>query len=181
MGPFSDKLKFSMKNRFLFFLFFALFHSFTVFPVETCSRLAIINHQEVLVDTNSTEKGEGLRFHLEKDPQALSYLDKYQEGTRLRWQNTVLGTLGTTMLIGGALTNDDSDNRKTLLIGGVTLMIINFFVAKTLDTANESNLMKAIEEYNKRNLPKIYFRPDQKRDTSIDNGVSFVINKGWSF
>lgn len=163
-------------------IFMALiFTQWTIHAVETCSRVAIINYQEVLVDTNTTEKGEGLRYHLEKDPVAKSYLDKYQEGTQIHWQNAVMGTLGTSMLLGGVLTQDDSNSKQTLLIGGATMMIINFLVAKTIENSNESNLVKAIEEYNKRNLPKIYFNPGQDSSKDSDSGASFMLNKTWSF
>ena len=149
--------------------------------VETCSRVAVINYQEVLVDTNSTEKGEGLRYHLDKDPVAKSYLDKYQEGTQIHWENAVMGTLGTGMLIGGILSQGDTGSRGPLLIGGATIMIVNFLVAKTFENSNEENLNKAIEEYNKRNLPKIYFNPGQSSSKDRDNGVSFLLNKTWTF
>ena len=149
--------------------------------VDTCSRIAVINYQEVLVDTNSTEKGEGLRYHLEKDPVAKSYLDKYQEGTQIRWENAVMGTLGTGLIIGGILAQDDSTSRTPMLIGGATMMIVNFLVARTFENSNEANLTKAIEEYNKRNLPKIYFNPGQSSSKDGDNGVSFLLNKTWNF
>jgi hypothetical protein len=163
------------------FLFLCLLAQCYTFAVETCSRIAIINYQEVLVDTNSTEKGEGLRFHLEKDRTAKNYLEKYQDGTKLKWENAALGTLGTTMMLGGILTNSNSERKQTLLIGGATLMVINFLVAKTLESSNEQNLIKAIEEYNKRNLPKIYFNPEQQNDGSLGPGVSFSVSKQWSF
>jgi len=51
----------------------------SLFAVETCSRIAIINYQEVLVDSNASDKGEGLRYHLEKDPVAKEYLNTYQK------------------------------------------------------------------------------------------------------
>jgi len=149
--------------------------------VDTCSRLAIINYQEVLVDTNSTEKGEGLRFHIEKDPVAKSYLDTYQQGTQIRWQNAALGTVGTGMMLAGVIGEHSADREKVLLFGGATLMLINFFVARTLESSNEQNLIKAIEEYNKRNLPKIYFNPEQKGDGTLGSEVSLVIGKDWSF
>lgn len=164
-----------------FILLFALCINSATHAVETCSRIAIINYQEVLVDTNSTEKGEGLRFHLEKDRTAKNYLEAYQEGTKIKWQNAVLGTVGTTMMLGGILTNNNSERKQTLLLGGATFMVLNFLVAKTLESTNEQNLIKAIEEYNKRNLPKIYFNPEQSSDGSIGPGVSFSINKQWSF
>jgi hypothetical protein len=165
----------------LIFIFTPICVISNLYAVETCSRIAIINYQEVLVDTNSTEKGEGLRFHLEKDKTAKSYLDAYQEGTQIKWQNAVLGTAGTTMMLAGILTSDDSERKQTLLIGGATFMILNFLVARTLEASNEQNLIKAIEEYNKRNLPKIYFNPERETDGSLGPGVSFSISKEWSF
>jgi len=163
----------------LIFLFFALIHSST-HAVDTCSRIAIINYQEVLVATNSTEKGEGLRYHLEKDPVAKNYLDKYQQGTQIRWENAVLGTVGTGLLIGGALVQSGG-SKSPMIIGGITTMIVNFLLAKTFENSNEENLNKAIEEYNKRNLPKIYFNPGQSSSKDGDNKVSFLLNKSWTF
>jgi hypothetical protein len=60
-------------------------------------------------------------------------------------------------------------------------MIINFLVAKTMETSNEQNLRKAIEEYNKRNLPKIYYNPDQEDNRGNNPGVSFMLQKSWDF
>lgn len=160
-------------------LLFTFIHIST-HAVDTCSRIAIINYQEVLVDTNSTEKGEGLRYHLEKDPVAKNYLDKYQQGTQIRWQNAVLGTVGTGLLIGGALVQNGG-SKSPMIIGGITTMIVNFLLAKTSEKSNEENLNKAIEEYNKRNLPKIYFNPGQSSSKDGDSKVSFLLNKSWTF
>lgn len=149
---------------------------------QVCSRVAQINFQEVLVDTSSTQKGEGLRFYLEKDAVAKSYLDTYQDGTSIRWQNAALGTAGTGMLIGGLFASDDSGSKKSLLIGGAALIAVNFFVARTLEFNNEQNLTKAIEEYNKRNLPKIFFYPDGLPNESTNSpGLGLAVFKDWSF
>src|SRR3989339_1955314 len=88
---------------------------------ETCSRSAIINYQEILVDTNSTQKGEGLRFYLEKDPTAIKYLDKYQEEAQIKWANIVMGTTGSLLTIGGLLVGGDNDDKKAMIIGGISL------------------------------------------------------------
>lgn len=130
---------------------------------ETCSRVAIINHQEVLVDTSSTRRGEGLRYYLGKDIKAVRYLDSYQELSRPRWVNATLGTLGTALLVAG-LTKSKTPGRhfgpkEQMFSAGVILMALNFFSAKNSATSNERILQKSIEEYNKRNLPKIYFGP----------------------
>ena len=151
------------------------------FSQEICSRVAIINHQEVLVDTNSTQKGEGLRYHLEKDPVARSYLDLYQKGTQIQWHSALLGTIGTGLAAAGLL-NNKSETKRTLLISGLSLILVNFLVAKTLEHENENNLTQAIKEYNKRNLPHIYFNPgksDNRRDPS--NASSVTIQKQWDF
>lgn len=154
----------------------------SAYATQVCSRVAQINFQEVLVDTSSTQKGEGLRFYLEKDEVARSYLDKYQDGTKITWQNAALGTIGTGMLIGGLFASDSSDTKKSLLVGGAVMIAVNFFVARTLEYNNEQNLTKAIEEYNKRNLPKIFFYPDGIPDQQNSSpGLGMAIFKDWSF
>jgi hypothetical protein len=149
----------SIKAIFWPLLIFSIFLSFHVKATETCSRTAIINFQEILVDTTSTQKGEGLRYHLEKDPVAKLYLDQYQTGTQVNWTNAALGSAGTLMLLSGVLLNDDGGSKDQFLIGGAALIAVNFLVAMTLKHSNEDNLEKAVEEYNKRNLPRIYFNP----------------------
>lgn len=165
----------------ILFLFISLIN--WVSAEETCSRVAVINYQEVLVDTNSTQKGEGLRYHLDKDPVAKSYLDLYQETAKIKWQNAALGTLGTGLIVSSFLINSDEQNKKNLIIGGASILIINFLVAKTLEYANEENLNQAIKEYNKRNLPRIYFLQSSNLNTSSSKRKinSILLSKGWSF
>ena len=127
------------KIRFFFLLTTFLLR--TTWAKETCSRVALINFQEILVDTSANEKGEGLRFYLEKDPIAKSYLDRYQSGTGIKWQNAVLGTLGSLLILGGFLTSDKK-REQTFLVSGATIIGVNFLVAKTLDHVNEENLEK---------------------------------------
>ncbi len=124
---------------------------------ETCSRIAIINHQEILTDTNTGNKGEGLRYYLERDEVAKKYLNIYQDGTQIKTINTVLGSIGTIFLLSGIISNNSSGMRDNFLIGGATAISLNFLITKTLNFANESNLENAINEYNKRHLPRIYF------------------------
>lgn len=167
---------------FLFSLVFTcLFLSQTLSAAETCSRIAIINFQEVLVDANASEKGEGLRYHLEKDPVAKAYLDSYQNNSDIRWPNALLGTAGTGLLLFGFFTADSEDRRIYLISGGATILV-NFLIARTLEVANEANLNRAIEEYNKRNLPKIYFNPDTNLQGSAGlPGFKIGLAKDWSF
>lgn len=170
-----------LRNFLFVFLFFMLLCSKTVSAVETCSRIAIINYQEVLVDSNAFEKGEGLRFHLEKDPIAREYLDSYQKNSAIRWPNALLGTAGTGLLLFGFFTSNSQDRQIYLISGGATILV-NFLIARTLEVANEANLTHAIEEYNKRNLPKIYFNPENNLQGSASfPGFKVGLAKDWSF
>lgn len=147
---------------------------------ETCSRIATINYQEVLVDTNSTDKGEGLRFHLEKDPTAREYLNLYQKNSAITWPTALIGTTGTGILLYGFL-NRNSGDRPVYLISGASVILVNFLIARTVENNNEKNLTRAIEEYNKRNLPKIYFDPENPRGNINFKHVKIALLKEWSF
>ncbi|MBC7712837.1 MAG: hypothetical protein H7177_05835 [Rhizobacter sp.] len=166
-----------------FLVILLIFVSLPVFAVETCSRIAIINYQEVLVDSNTSEKGEGLRYHLEKDPVALQYLNTYQKNNSVKWPSAVIGTAGTGLLLMGAFSSNPED-RRTFLITGVATIAVNFLVARTLEITNEANLKKAVEEYNKRNLPKIFFNPDNPEGTQgqIDfSKIKVGLVQQWTF
>jgi hypothetical protein len=147
---------------------------------ETCSRIATINYQEVLVDTNSTDKGEGLRYHLEKDPIAKEYLNIYQKNSSVKWPTAVLGTAGTAVLLLGFF-NRSSADREIYLISGASIILVNFLIARTVEVNNETNLTRAVEEYNKRNLPKIYFNPENPRGNFTFDHVKVALLKDWSF
>jgi hypothetical protein len=175
------KVEVNLRNFLFGILIFSALSSKNAAAVETCSRIAIINYQEVLVDSNASEKGEGLRYHLEKDPVARSYLDSYQKQSAIHWPNALLGTAGTGLLLFGFFTSN-SEDRKIYLISGGAAILVNFLIARTLEVANEANLSRAVEEYNKRNLPKIYFNPENNSQGST-NFPSFKIGlaKDWSF
>ena len=148
------------------------------FAEDTCSRVATINHQEILIDANSQQKGENLRYYLERDPVALSFLDKYKSEGDVKWYNALLGTTGTAMIVAGIINDDDRSQRNFFLISGVSTLLINYFITRTADTANEKNLIRAIEEYNKRNLPRIEFRPVSYKD-KISTQV--MVSGVWNF
>lgn len=162
------------------FLILALIIFNTAHAVEACSRIATINFQEVLVDSNSSDKGEGLRYHLEKDAEAKKYLDLYQKNSSVTWPNAVLGTLGSSMALIGFFGGSNT-SKELFLIGGASLLFVNFIIAKGLETRNEANLIRAIEEYNKRNLPKIYFAPEENRSQIDFLQYKVGILSSWSF
>ena len=72
-------------------------------------------------------------------------------------------------------------SKGAFLIGGALLITINFLVAKTIEYNNERLLMRAIEEYNKKNLPRIYFSPfkedEEARHRSKGTGFSMGLSK----
>ncbi len=125
----------------------------------------MINNQEVLVDLNSNSKGEGLRSYLKKDALAEQYLDDYQASTTTQLKSAALGTFGFGLIIGGALYSSDDDDDKDFTIregmigAGLGLLVLNYLMFKTIEFNNEEKLERSIEEYNKRNVPKIYFVP----------------------
>lgn len=144
---------------------------------EACSRIAIINQQEVLVDPSSTRKGEGLRFHLQKDDKAYNYLKKYQSVQENKWRPAILGSIGTGLILSAFVTNSSDKNRKGFLIAGASTLLVNFLITKTIESANEQYLYKAIEEYNKRNFPKIFLKSDSQGRVS----PGAYMEKNWSF
>jgi len=155
---------------------------------EICSRVAEINYQEVLVDTISTKKAEGLRYYLDKDPKTKSMLNIYQDRSKPAWQHAALGTLGSLLILGGVFQvgseNSQFFNRNTLFLTGGSLLIINYLIYNTVQQENEKLLGQAIIEYNRRNLPKIYFSPfqtgnSQSKKESPRLGVLGGITKGF--
>ena len=163
-----------------FCLILILFTSVSPHCEEICSRVAIINFQEVLVDTGNHQKGEGLRHYLEKDELAKYYLDTYQEGTKIKSYSTVMGSLGLSFLIAGVATGRDN-LQLSLLAGGLTVIVANILVSKTLEYANEDNLFRAIDEYNKRNSPKIHLLSQRQGLGNSSRSSSFVVQRSWFF
>jgi hypothetical protein len=152
-----------MKNCLISVLIYlCIFNS--VFAAETCSRVATINFQEVLVDTSNTNKGEGLRYYLEKDPIAVNLLNEYQEKNKPGKLSVVLSTIGSSMIMAGLLgfntgRNEAIFQRDNLVIGGLLVIGLNYLTTLTVQYNNEAILEKSIEQYNKRNTPTIYFSP----------------------
>jgi hypothetical protein len=147
------------------------------FAAETCSRVATINYQEVLVDVSSNNRGEGLRYYIEKDELAKDLLNEYQENNKPSWKTAALSTVGTGMIIAGILRtgtgeNEAFTNRYNLLIGGFSMIAISYLISRTNQYKNEFLLQKSVDEYNKRNTPKIYLTPlDTQKGLGIGVGL----------
>ncbi len=164
-----------MRN--LLLLIFSTLFSLQIWAVETCSRVAIINYQEVLVDVSSTNRGEGLRYYLEKDQIAKELLNEYSYNNRPTWKSAAMSTLGSAMILGGLLRTNSGENetltsRNFLFFGGITLIGVSYLISKTNQVKNEYLLEKSVEEYNKRSTPKIIFAP-----TGDGKGLGFGVGQ----
>jgi len=149
---------------------------------EVCGRVATVNEQEILIDLNTNQKGEGLRNYLEKDPVASMYLEKYQKKNEFHWTDATLGTAGAAMVAVGLLGNFDTKQKTAITVSGAALIVANFILGYSLKNANEKNLERAIEEYNKRNEPKIFMGPLSYKNTqNIVDHKKITISKTWSF
>ncbi len=152
---------------------------------DTCSRVAIINYQEVLVDSGPTGRGEGLRYFLEKETLSSRLLNQYQEQNRPRWEYSILSTIGFASLLYGLFgPRIDSDrgiwSQNGLIISGGTLVALSYLVTRTHIYRNERLLERAIEEYNKNNTPRIYFSPYRElQGHNKGAGLSISINKNF--
>lgn len=148
------------------------------YGAETCSRVATINYQEVLVDVSSNNRGEGLRYYLEKDQTAKGLLDKYQKNQNPTWKSATSSTVGTAMILAGILRPNSGDNevvtsKNFLILGGLGLIAVSYAVTRSGQSENEAILERSVEEYNKRNTPKIFFSPaDPKNGLGMGMGVS---------
>lgn len=158
-------------------LFFFLQINLLALARESCSRIATINFQDVLVDSSSSVKGEGLRIYLEKDSIAKQYLETYQHNSKPSLKGAITSTIGASLTLAGLMTDSDKKNglfsKQTMIGSGLTLIILNYLISRTNAYTNEGNLINSIDEYNKRNSPKIYFSPTT---SSSGNSTFFGIN-----
>lgn len=146
---------------------------------DICSRTATVNYQEVLVDSSSSKLGEGLRFYLEKDPEAKQLLDQYQNSNKIRWVDAAMSTTGSGLIIFGLFrSSSNNDNgllsRQSMVMGGVSLIVLSYLISRTIQYNNEKYLMKSIEEYNKRNTPRIYFSPLSQNGLSGTSSIGLT-------
>lgn len=164
-----------------FMLLISFITSFEVAANQNCSRVAEINYQEVLVDTSSNDLGEGLRYYLQKDEVAKKLLDEYQENNRPTWKSAFLSTIGSTMILFGILRTTSGEgetltNKNTLIFGGASLVATSYLISQTSQYNNEWLLQKSVEEYNKRNTPRIFFSTGSPQGGS---GLGLGIQKGF--
>ena len=145
-----------------------------VFANKTCSRTAVINGQEVLVDVGPTQKGEGLRYYLEKDDEALELLNEYQEANRPSQLISITSTTGSTMILLGLMNTNLTQgtiSNSDLLLGGGLIIAVSYLVSKSMQYYNEDLLQNAVEQYNKRNSPQIYFTPYADEEGAVGGGL----------
>jgi hypothetical protein len=146
------------------------------YSAETCSRKALVNYQEVLVDASSNRRGEGLRYYLAKDPVAEKLLTKYQDQDIAIWKTAGLSTTGTLMILAGFLRGSSGDkdiltSRQALFAGGIGLIGVSYLISRTNQYKNEWILQEAVDEYNKRNTPQIFFNVKSNKSNESSWGV----------
>ena len=148
------------------------------FAAETCSRVAIINYQKVLVDAGSNKKGEGLRYYLEKDPVSKALLNKYQKENEPTLLSASASTAGSFMLFAGLIQTDTMSalgDKNSLIYTRLGLIALTYLTSKTQQYSNEKILNEAVSQYNTRNTPRIYFSP--YKDYSGTSGVGFGLQQ----
>ena len=130
-----------------------------------------MNYQKILIDSSSTIKGDGLKYLLDKDPISKTYLDTYQKNALPSWKTAIVSTLGIAIGAFGLLNDSDSGLTNKYLLMGIGASIVggNFYASKRRSLKNEYNLNRAIQEYNKRNFPKIYLSPEGQKSTRFKN------------
>lgn len=145
---------------------------------QTCSRKAIYQNKEILIDGHTGAKGSGLVKILEKNPKALSHLNSYQNANDVQTFNLISGSVSTLSLLTGLLYTGDKNNKSNFLVFGGVVALINFLTTKTIHFYNERELTLAIEEFNKSSEHQIRSLdvPAQKQTKP-----SLFINKNWSF
>ncbi len=147
---------------------------------QTCSRVATINYQNILVDAGSDKKGEGLRFYLEKDPVSKKLLNDYQKKSKPGILSGASSTLGSLLILSGLIQANKvsgSQNSESLILSGSLLVALSYLTSKTLQFSNEKILKEAVDQYNKRNSPRIYFSPF--KDNNGNSGAGFGIQQGF--
>ena len=117
------------KKIFLFIMALCIISSKVHSNSGICSRVALVNYQEVLVDLSSSQKGEGLRYYLEKDKVSKELLDKYQRGGEVNWKTTFVGSAGTLTLLSSLFLNTDKSTKKTKLIRVLATLRPNIILA----------------------------------------------------
>jgi len=161
----------------IFFIFMINF-VYAKDSAPTCSRKAIFNNKEILIDGYTGARGSGLNKIMRSNPKALKHLSIYQNANDIQTFNLLSGTISTTSLITGLLYTGDRDNKNNFILFGGIVALINFLTTKTIQFYNERELTLAIEEYNKTSVHQI-----RRLDVSTkkQNKPSIFINKNWSF
>lgn len=85
------------------------------------------------------------------------------------------------MILAGFMRTDSGGDgtltgKNFLLFGGAALIAVSYLISKTNQYNNEYLLSKSVEEYNKRNTPKIFFSP-----TDPKNGMGLGVGVGQEF
>ena len=121
----------------------------------TCSRKAIHDNREILIDGYTGIKGSGLNDLMKNHQKAMQHLQRYQNSGEIRTFNLLSGTISTASILTGLLYTGDKTNKSNFLFFGGIVALVNFLTTKTVEFYNERELALAIDEYNKTSEAKI--------------------------
>ena len=145
---------------------------------QTCSRVAIYNNEEVLIDGHTSKKGSGLNKIMKSNMLAMKHLENYQTNNEMKIFNIASGTVSTASIFAGLLYTGSKANKNNLLIFGGLIALVNFLTTKTIEFYNERELDLAISEFNKTSDNKIRVI-DKRVNKKVQNSI--FLNKSWSF
>ena len=103
--------------------------------------------------------------------------DEYQEKSKPTILGASASTLGSLLILSGLIKtgeNENSANTNRFLLAGSALIATSYLISKTIQFQNEKILEKAVNEYNKRNDPKILITPQYRQD---NNGWGILMSR----
>ncbi|MFN7685301.1 MAG: hypothetical protein ACK5QT_07820 [Oligoflexia bacterium] len=115
-----------------------------------CERTLIYRAKTLPCDSPIAADGEGLRMLMHDSPEALESLNRYQAQRRSRFGTAYAGTLGLLVAALAPRFSSDATTRNLLVAGGLSFTIGSFAFGKAQLAANERNLDRAIDHYNRK-------------------------------
>jgi hypothetical protein len=116
-----------------------------------CLRQFRVDDKVYSLDSYHRADGENLRPFLRDVPQALEFLDTYQQNQRSQTVAAYLGTAGLLTAVAGFVFvngTTDPDLRRILLFGGLGLAAGSFGYSLAVAQTNEANVRRAVDAHN---------------------------------
>ena len=141
--------------------------------IFVCQRYFSYRGRLLTCDSNVNPDGEGLRPILSTVPEAVPYLDKYQDNRRDLANLAYYGSAGLLIALGGTILSHQYSGGTRIVIRNISLFTGllgltagSFIYGLTLLTTNESYLHDAVRVYNRS-------RPEDPLELQLTTGVRF--------